>query len=473
MSSAPGDRLRHTFGFRLAVWYTAIFVVSSLALIALTYFLLSAALRQYDREIVQSTLVEYAAAWLRGGEPAVAAAIRNNQAAAGYEPLFVRAVGRFGGVAFLNAPQDWREFDVTQLATPELSGQQRWAMLGSGRGESLEVLTTRLADGTLFQVGKSTARRTDLLRRFRTILLLDFVTLVVIGLTAAAIFTNSAVQPLRALVNTVRRILQTGRIDTRVPARGTGDALDELSLLFNAMLDRIQTLLAGMRGALDNVAHDLRTPMMRLRGIAESALEGPQDAAALRNALADCLEESERVATMLNTLMDISEAETGTMRLQLEPVNLADIVRDTLALYEDAAEAKGVALHAGEVEDTVLPVDRNRIRQVLANLVDNAIKYTPAGGTVALRVARDGGAGVVEVLDTGAGIEPDDLPRIWERLYRGDRSRTERGLGLGLSLVKAIVEAHRGRVAVESAPGRGTRVEVRLPIQPDPVITSM
>jgi signal transduction histidine kinase len=464
MFSVWRDGLRHAFGLRLALWYAGIFVGSSLALIALTYFLLSAALTQYDREIVQSTLVEYAAAWRRGGEPAVASAIRRKQEAAGYEPLFVRAVGPFGAVAFLNAPGDWQDFDVLQLATPELSGQQRWATLRSGRGESLEVLTARLADGTLFQVGKSTARRDDLLRRFRIVLLLDFLTLALIGFAAGAVFTSSAVQPLRALVRTVQRILQTGRLDARVPARDTGDALDELSLLFNAMLDRIQGLISGMRGALDNVAHDLRTPMMRLRSISESALQGPQDPAALRNALADCLDESDRVMTMLNTLMDISEAETGTMHLQISEVNLAEIARDTLALYEDAAEDKGIALTADTLENLIAGVDRERLRQVLANLVDNAIKYTPAGGHVAIAVRRDHDDGVIEVRDSGIGIEPDELPRIWERLYRGDKSRSERGLGLGLSLVKAIVEAHRGTVRVDSAPGRGTRVDVRLPL---------
>ena len=464
MSSASTNRLRNTFGLRLALWYAAIFVGSSLALIALTYFLLSAALRQYDRELIQSTLVEYAAAWQRGGEPALAAAIRRNQAAAGYEPLFVRTVGPFGGVAFLNAPQDWNEFNVSQLSTPELSGQERWATLRSGRGETLEVLTARLSDGTLFQVGKSTARRTELLGRFRAVLLLDFALLAVIGLAAGAAFTSSALQPLRALIRTVRQIMHTGRIDARVSAGGTGDALDELSLLFNAMLDRIQALINGMRGALDNVAHDLRTPMMRFRGMAESALQGPQDPAALRAALEESLEESDRVVTMLSTLMDISEAETGTMKLQLAPVKLADVARDTLALYEDAADEQGVQLEAAVLEDVVLPVDRIRIRQALANLVDNAVKYTRAGGRVEISVRARADLAVVEVSDTGIGIEPGELPRIWERLYRGDRSRSERGLGLGLTLVKAIVEAHKGSVVVSSTPGQGTRFEARLPL---------
>jgi signal transduction histidine kinase len=457
------DGLRRTLGLRLAVWYAAIFVSSSLALIVLTYLLLSAALRQYDREIIQTTLIEYAAAWRRGGEAAVGSAIRSNQAAAGYEPLFVRAVGPFGAAVFLNAPEDWRDFDLTQLATPELSGQQRWATLQGDRGDALEVLTARLSDGTLFQVGKSTARRNDLLRRFRIVLLLDFLSLVVIGLAAGAVFTSSALQPVRDLIGTVRQIMRTGRIESRVHARDTGDALDQLSLLFNAMLDRIQALIGGMRGALDNVAHDLRTPMMRMRSIAETALQSGNDPAVLREALADCLEESDRVVTMLNTLMDISEAETGTMRLQVESANVAELVRNTIDLYEDVAEEKGVSLRAGPVEEVVTELDRNRMRQVLANLVDNAVKATPRGGRIDIAVRRTDTGATIEVRDTGHGISPDDLPRIWDRLYRGDKSRNERGLGLGLSLVRAIVQAHGGTVSAVSAPGEGAHFTVTLP----------
>ena len=179
----------------------------------------------------------------------------------------------------------------------------------------------RLRDGTLFQVGKSTERRAELLQRFRRVLLFNVLS-VFVGLAGGAVLTSSALQPVRALAETVRGILRTGRT-TRACRPDTGDALGELSALVNAMLDRIDAVVAGMRGALDNVAHDLRTPMARLRGIAETALASERSGA-LRDALADCLEESDRIIAMLNTLMDISEAETGTMALRREPADLDD-----------------------------------------------------------------------------------------------------------------------------------------------------
>jgi signal transduction histidine kinase len=270
----------------------------------------------------------------------------------------------------------------------------------------------------------------------------------------------------RTLADTVRRIMQTGRTDARVPTEDPGDALGDLAVLVNAMLDRIDAVIAGMRGALDNVAHDLRTPMARLRGIAETALAS-DDPATLREALADCLEESDRIIATLHTLMDISEAETGTMALSRETVDLQELVRQSVELYEDLAEERGLMLAALDGAPLPAPVDRNRLRQAIANLLDNAVKYTEPGGRVEIAAVRDGGEAVIRVTDTGIGIAPEDRPHIWDRLYRADRSRSTRGLGLGLTLVRAIVQAHGGRVTVESAPGSGSRFELRVPAAPD------
>jgi len=192
------------------------------------------------------------------------------------------------------------------------------------------------------------------------------------------------------------------------------------------------------------------------------ALAGEPDAERYREALADCVEESDRVLVMLNTLMDISEAESGAMQLRREPVRLADVVARAVDLYHDVADAKGVVLSADLASDVVVDADRTRLEQVAANLIDNAVKYTPSGGRVDVEVRKGSEGAQLVVRDTGPGIPGDELPRIFDRLFRGDRSRAERGLGLGLSLVKAVVEAHGGTVKVDSEPGRGAAFTVIL-----------
>jgi signal transduction histidine kinase len=294
--------------------------------------------------------------------------------------------------------------------------------------------------------------------------------IVVIALTGGWLATQSALFPIRRLTLAVQRIIRTGRTDARVPLEGTGDAIDELTSLFNTMLDKIEGLVTAMRGALDNVSHDLRTPLTRLRGTAEMALASPpsgdpaQQVDCYRELLADCVEESDRVLVMLNTLMDISEAESGAMQLRREPVALADVVVRAVDLYRDVADAKGVALGALAPPGIVVIADRTRLEQVAANLIDNAVKYTPAGGRVDIEVGRAADAAVLQVRDTGPGIPADELPRIFDRLFRGDTSRAERGLGLGLSLVKAIVEAHGGTVEVRSELAHGSTFSVSLPL---------
>jgi signal transduction histidine kinase len=446
----------------LAFWYAVVFVASSLAIILLTYTLLASSLAERDRQIVAATLREYSARYAQGGLPALARAVDIEQRSGRHERLFVRVVRAGSETLFASMPPEWSDFDVSSLAGR--SGLWQQAQSGT-RAARLEVASARLADGTLLQVGKSTESREELLDRFRTIVALVSVAIVLTGLAGGILVTRRTLEPIHRLIAAVSGISRTGNTETRVPIGADRDAIDELSALFNEMLDRISALIEAMGSALDNVAHDLRTPMTRLRGVAERALATghPQ---AQREALSTCLEESERILAMLDTLMDISEAETGTMRLAVAEVPLATLVQEVVSVYEDVAEEKRIEIRTKVDEGLTVIGDRDRLRQVLANLIDNAVKYTPAGGGVTVSARGDGPEGrdvLIEVADTGPGLAAHDLPRIWERLYRGDQSRATRGLGLGLSLVRAIVRAHGGTSDVTSEPGRGATFTVRLP----------
>jgi signal transduction histidine kinase len=463
MSSRWADRVSQALGLRLAAWYLGTFLASTLVIGGLTYGLLATLLETRDHDIIQSTLREYATRYQAGGLPALGRAIEIEQRSGTREPLFVRVIGPFEDVLLYSLPETWGAFDLSELAG---GPNEIWSQVRArDRNAVLEIATINVGGGSFLQVGKTSEARNQLLSNFRRVLMLGAGAALVIGMVGGLFLTRSTLKPLRELRDAVRRILQTGQTDDRVPVYGTEDTVDELSTLFNAMLARITTLIHGMRNALDHVAHDLRTPMTRLRVTAESAL-ATNDPVKHREALLDCLEESDRVLSMLTTLMDISEAETGTMKLNVTRVDVTLLAKEVTDLYEDAAEDAGISLHANVTAGLTVPADRDRLRQAVANLVDNAIKYSPRGGRVDITAAVEDNDVVIRVADTGPGISEQDRPRIFDRLYRGDQSRATRGLGLGLSLVRASVEAQGGSVNVESNSGGGSVFVVRLPAGP-------
>ena len=433
-----GGRVLPTFGLRLTLWYSTVFVVGAILIVSLTYWLTSASLAQRDRQIIQSKLGEYAAAYQRGGLAGLTDIVRAEQGVAP-ERLFVRVVDSGAEAIVLSQPEGWEP-------------------------SALETASLRLGDGTLVQVGKSTDDRDDVLARFRAVLGIVTLSIVLLAIGGGLVATQSALLPIRRLTHAVARIVRTGRTDDRVPLSGPArDAVDELTELFNAMLDRIEGLVRGMREALDNVSHDLRTPLTRMRGTAEMALASTPDLVRYREALADCVEESDHVLLMLNTLMDISEAESGVLQLHRAQVRLADVANRAADLYRDVAEAKRITLTVTVAFNGTVLADATRLEQAAANLIDNALKYTPADGRVDVEVVEQDSRALLRVRDNGIGIRAEDLPRIWDRLFRGDTSRGERGLGLGLSLVKAIVEAHGGTLSVASELEKGSAFTASFP----------
>jgi signal transduction histidine kinase len=453
--------LKH-LNLRLAAVFSGIFLASTLLLFAGTYLLLYSSVRREQTRQVQARLLEFWAMYQTGGIEALKAEVVAEKNQESRRPFLLRVAGRVNTTLFLYIPAQWRSFRVRDPESGDPAEPQPFLRLplADGKG-ALELAGLRLDDGNWLQVGFHSADWQELLVRYRQVFILIAAPLLALSFLGGALASSRALRPVQQLTGAFQSIIRTGKLDTRVPERGGGGELDALVALYNGMLAKIETLVTGMRGALDNVAHDLRTPLARLKATAETALASP--AAGQRRALEGCLEETEAILTMLNTLMDISEAETGAMRLAPTRVSLAALIDDMRELYQYVASERGITLESEVPPELEVDADLNRLRQVIANLLDNAVKYTPAGGRVRIEASRREDRVRITVRDTGPGIPDEELPHIWERLYRGDRSRSTPGLGLGLSLVQAIVQAHSGTVAARNLPEGGAEFTVRLP----------
>jgi signal transduction histidine kinase len=475
------ERLRQSLAFRLAAIYSLVFALGTLALFGGLYWVLARSLERRERSVVEGLAQDFAQAYVQGGVSALRVRLDDTRSP-DVRTAFVRLIGPAGDIVFGNLPPEWIDPRVQERVLAP-TGWGNWQVqevhsvrIPQNALRDFAVASVALPDGRLMQVARGTDSRAVLLAPLRR----DFASVgllaLALSLAAGTLLGWRATRPLRQVAATARRIIEEDDLTARVPTPGGSGELAALVRQLNRLLDKNAGHVRALRETLDNVAHDLRTPLTRLRGTAELALQdgagsgaGPAAGSSagplveLRGALADCVDESDRVLHLLEVLLDVSAAEAGLLPLRREPLDLREACRRAADLYHEVAEERGIRLILDLPEPAPMRADPARLASALNNLVDNALKYTPAGGEVVVAARREPNAALATVTDTGPGVPAAEREAIWRRLYRGDASRSERGLGLGLTLVRAMVLAHGGTAGVDEAPGGGARFTLRFP----------
>ena len=330
-----------------------------------------------------------------------------------------------------------------------------------GFEEGVRVGFAKASNGFVVEFGQSLDEIEELIAALRNGILVALPTVLLLGAPIGWFVARRALRSVEQVTSTALEIAD-GALDRRVPVGTRGDELDRLARTFNMMLDRIGALIAGMREVTDNLAHDLRTPLGRVRASAERAAARRATSEEWATFAGTTIEECDRMLEILNCTLEIAEAEAGAAQLKLEDVDLSLLVGEARDLFTTLAEDAGIGLELEAPAHCVVRADRSRVQRIVANLLDNALKYTPAGGRVSVMLRDEGRWVSIDVKDTGNGVAAEDLPRIFERFYRGDGSRTGRGSGLGLSLARAFARAHGGDLTAVSALGAGSVFTLQL-----------
>jgi signal transduction histidine kinase len=464
MFSKLWTNLNKSLLLRLTLLHALTFVVLASVFFGVFYARLTReAVERMDEELADDMRV-YAAAARKAGPPGLREAIAQIVETEDPREEFYRLLDLEGRTLAASDLSSWGEIPSGE-ALARLKDNSRRPVFQTlsvpGEDYGARMISAVIAEGVVLQLGESLEEIDDFLEIFlRLFAVLIFVLILVSALTGG-LLARFALRDLNLVTLTAEEI-SSGGYDRRVPVRERFREIEILGRTFNRMLDRIHGLLKSMREINDNIAHDLRSPLARIRGIAEMTLVADKPIEDFREMATSTVEECDTLIGIVDTMLDITEVEAGVSTPQRQEFDLAALIRGACELFSPLAGEKGIALTAELPESLAIESDKKRMQRIVTNILENALKYTPEKGSVRISAVAVAGEVRLDFADTGIGISAGDLPHIFERFYRGDRSRARGGVGLGLSLVKAYTESLNGTIAVASAVDQGCTFTLRF-----------
>lgn len=461
-------KFRRTLAFRLTLWYAAIFTVSSLLAFFVFYLQIASILAERTDDDLLEDTEELADLLVDKGIDEVKRTINLEAKTDGEKDVFYRLLSLDGGDLGSSELFFWGPLAVNSAALQRIATQGQpvfETLIIEGRRHKARTVYALLGPGVIIQIGMSLEDDDEFLAAFRKIFGATITLVMALAGLLGWFMAKRALRDVEEVTQTARAISATD-LEKRVPVKGRAEEIDRLATTFNDMLDRIQTLITETKEMTENIAHDLRSPITRIRGMAEMALTNGKAIDEYEAAAASTIEDCDRLLDMINTMLYISQTEATSENFAAQEVDMTSVVRDACELFQPVAEDKGVRLVAEINGHLKVQGVLQWLQRMLANLIDNALNYTPASGTVTVSIGADKKGGVIAVKDTGIGMSQEELPHIFRRFYRCERSRSQPGTGLGLTLVEAIVHAHGGHITVTSTPNLGTTFTVTLPAAP-------
>jgi len=455
---------------RLTLLHLGLFALASLIVFLLIYVSLASALRSRTDRNLNNEVREFESLVNLKGLTSLEKEFVNESRSNGIGSWFYLFLSPHLRVI---ASSDLRPWKGVKFRPPPIRKLQEGEELITtsphpGHPHKVRIIYKRVKGGNILIVGHSLKANDEILKRTGEIFQYGFIAMLIMGGLLGWLVSRHAMSGVQRITDTARRI-ERGNLSWRVPVGKEGQEIEELARAFNSMLDRIELLVTDLEEVTNNIAHDLRNPLTRIRGSAESLLARSPHPDSVEEMAGIIVESCDQLLGLIHTMLTIAQADSGLSSPPRERIDMETIARDMVDLFQPAAGDKGILLNIRHAED--IPPGRGdplSLKRVIANLLDNAIKFSGTGDTITLSMGLEEKRVFLEVKDTGMGIEERDLPHIFDRFYRGDKSRSQPGNGLGLSLALALIRAQDGEITVTSVLGKGTTFRVYLPIFPGP-----